>query len=543
MVRFPTAAFVLTAAVACGSQPATPRTASGDPRHAPRTGPTSGPDTAPAATAEIPAAREAAPTIAALPAPPLIPITCDAGSAPTPAAFPEPTWYCVRPDGARHGAFVTLFPDRSIEIAGRYRDGALDGPWERRYPGGAIAEQGNYAAGLRDGRWRQLGPTGNLLGEYELRAGTGVERQWYPSGARYTEIAMSDGVRHGAAKMFAPDGALVESARYVRGALDGAHRAGTSRALRIEEQLAHGVRVGARKIWQSTMLLADEHYDRRGRLHGTYALWRTKKIPRVRGQFANGQRTGTWVWTDRDNRRERQGSYVAGKRDGTWTEWWNGKVVFTGRYASGRAEQLTYFDRAGNELGAVALAGGTGTAITFHPNKKPSSKQRLVKGVEDGPYQELTHRGKVVVEGAYRGGRKHGTWKEWTPDGVLVREQSWRDGQLHGAVKKYVDGKISVDATYADGKVHGPYVESRDGRPVVTGQFADDRRTGTWTQLAPDGTVVLQSTYQDGVLDGPWRQQLDGGVLEGQLVAGRRAGTWTFTDRTGAVRTQQYGAP
>ena len=62
--------------------------------------------------------------------------------------------------------------------------------------------------------------------------------------------------------------------------------------------------------------------------------------------------------------------------------------------------------------------------LTFWGNKKPSSRQHLLQGAQDGIYQELTLRGKVVVEGHYRGDEKHGVWKEWTPEGVPTLEQT-----------------------------------------------------------------------------------------------------------------------
>src|SRR5688572_5734893 len=73
-------------------------------------------------------AVDAAPPPDAPPAPKLV---CGDGTAPAPAPAPEPTWSCARPDGTKHGPFVTLFPDGSLEIEGAYRDGALDGPWRR----------------------------------------------------------------------------------------------------------------------------------------------------------------------------------------------------------------------------------------------------------------------------------------------------------------------------------------------------------------------------------------------------------------------------
>jgi antitoxin component YwqK of YwqJK toxin-antitoxin module len=178
--------------------------------------------------------------------------------------------------------------------------------------------------------------------------------------------------------------------------------------------------------------------------------------------------------------------------------------------------------------------------LTFWPNRKVASRQHLYQGAPDGLYQELTNRGKLVVEGRLHGEQKHGAWKEWTPDGVPTLEQTWKRGKLDGTVKKYGDGKVSMEATYKDGKATGRYVEYRAGKPAMTGQFADDRKTGTWTEYDPEGRVTLTATYKDGVLDGPWHQLVDGVALAGTLTQGRRTGIWTQTDKAGVVRELRY---
>ena len=116
--------------------------------------------------------------------------------------------------------------------------------------------------------------------------------------------------------------------------------------MRFEETFANGVRRGRRAIWQFGLQVADESYDRRGKLDGAYTLWRSTRVMRVKGAFAGGRRVGVWTWWDRDNNKEREGSYTAGKRDGAWTEWWENKLVFTGRYAAGKPDgEFAYFDR------------------------------------------------------------------------------------------------------------------------------------------------------------------------------------------------------
>jgi len=477
--------------------------------------------------------------VADAPEPPRL--TCDSGASVANARAPEPTLFCARPDGTRHGPFVTLFPDGTPQITGSYKDGALDGAWQRRSPSGAVVETGEYAAGLPSGHWQMMSEAGALLGEYDMTAGSGSELHWLDDGSLYSERAFKGGVRHGPEKVYAPDGLVLISAHWKAGKLDGPRAAGTRTTQRIEETFAAGVRRGSRQIWQFTQLLLDETYDRRGKLDGDFTIWRNKKAMRVHGVYEHGKREGLWVWSDRDANKEREGNYVDGKRDGPWTEWYENKIVFTGHYTRGKPDgEFIYYDRNENEIGRFEVKDGTGTMLTFWPNRKVASRQHFYQGAADGLYQELTKEGKVVVEGRFRSDAKHGAWKEFTPDGVPTLEQMWKRGKLDGVVKKYIDGAIATQATFKDGKATGLYAEYRAGKPAVTGQFADDKRTGTWTEYDREGRVTLTATYKDGVLDGNWRQLVDGVVVEGVLTQGRRTGTWTQTDKAGAVRQLTY---
>lgn len=464
------------------------------------------------------------------------------------APSPDPTWFCARADGTRHGPFITLFPDDTTEIAGSFKNGALDGPWTRHHVDGTIAEAGSYAAGHKHGRWKQTSPTGTVLGEYELTAGTGVEKFWYGDGALYSERSLAASVPHGPHKVLAPDGAVIISASYANGKLDGSHTVGVPGSLlRFDETFTAGVRRGARKILLYGTVIADEIYDRQGRLDGAYTLWRRARVMRAKGQFRSGRRIGAWTWWDRNANKEKEGRYAEGRRDGAWSEWLEGRLLFSGNYSAGKPDgQFIYFDRLDGlrrEVGRFTITDGTGTMLTYHANKKPSSRQALVNGVMSGIYQELTPLGKVVVEGRYRNDQKHGTWKYMTPTGAPRREHTFEAGRLDGVVKKYVDGQVTMETTYVAGKVVGPYAEYRDGKPAVTGQYDADHKHGTWTTLNAEGVVVLTATYERGVLHGPWRQLVDGAVHEGEMREGRRHGIWTVTDRAGVVSQLTYTTP
>jgi antitoxin component YwqK of YwqJK toxin-antitoxin module len=490
----------------------------------------------------VDAAIPDAPDAPEVPRPPRL--TCDSGTGLQAGRPTEPTWYCARPDGTRHGPFVALFPDGSLEVAGAYQDGRLDGPWERHAVSGALIETGSYAAGQKTGHWQMMSAAGTVLGEYDMNAGTGTEMHWLDDGTLYSERTLRAGVRDGPEKRYDSDGTLVVSSLWAAGKLDGPRAIGTRATLRIDETLAAGLRRGNRQIWQFWLLVLDENYDKRGKLDGEYTIWRNKKTMRVHGQYDHAKRDGLWIWNDRNNNKEREGNYVDGKRDGPWTEWSENKIVVTASYARGKPDgEFIYYDKSENELGRFEIKDGTGTMLTFWPDKKVASRQHYYQGVADGAYQELTNQGKIVVEGRFRDDRKHGAWKEWTADGVPTLEQTWRRGKLDGVVRKYVDGVVATESTYKDGRAAGPYAEYRAGKPAVTGQFLDDRKSGTWTQYDAEGHVLLTATYKNGLLDGPWRQLVNGAVLEGTMTQGRRTGTWTRTDGAGAVRQLTYPTP
>jgi antitoxin component YwqK of YwqJK toxin-antitoxin module len=497
------------------------------------------PTTGSATVVAVPADAAA---VADAPEPPKL--GCETGTAPLAAIAPDPTWACARPDGTRHGPFVTLFPDNTIEIAGSYKDDKLDGAWERHAPGGAVVERGGYVAGQKHGKWTQLSTKGIALGDYELANGTGVEKRWYDDGPLFSETTLKAGVLDGPRKEYLRDGTLIDGGKYRAGKLEGLHVFGTRNSLRIEENMTAGVRHGRRLVYHQGGLIADEAYDRYGRLDGPYVSWHSAKIARVKGQFSSGRRTGDWEWNDKDGKKEREGSYVSGRRTGIWQEWQQEKLTFSGTYDNGKPDgTFTYWKKDGSEIGHFDITGGTGVMIQYWSFGRPMIKQHVYKGVEDGPYYEYLPNGKVLVEGHYAGGIKHGSWKRWNGDGALVVEEKYKRGKVDGVVKKYVDGKLATESHFVDGKVEGAYAEYRLDKPAVTGQFTDDHRTGTWTYYNADGAVVRIATYKNGVLEGPYRELVANATYEGEMVAGRRTGTWTRTDKAGGIRKLAYRSP
>ena len=294
MRQLHTVRFVLTWSAACGSGPP-------------------GPKATPTEPLELHVVAQAPrPVDAGIPDAPEPPkLVCDAGTTLMMAPAPEPTWFCGRDNGVRHGRFATLFPDGTPEIEGTYKDGKLDGAWQRHYPGGALVETGAFASGLKDGHWKQLAATGATLGEYDMKLGTGTERHWYDDGPIYSERAL---------RLAALPTRQLQDLRARR--RDRRHREVRRRQAR---RLARGRRqehAAARRDvhqWRASRRAADlassgcsvldEAYDR----HSPSSTgcrsrsWRDKKIPRLQGTYDHGKRTGTWSWFDRNQQQGARG--------------------------------------------------------------------------------------------------------------------------------------------------------------------------------------------------------------------------------------------
>jgi uncharacterized protein len=478
-------------------------------------------------------------------------LLCAAPAYPTPLEIDgDPAWACADLAGKRHGPFFALYPDGSTEIAGTYRDGLLDGEWRRMFRNGKTAEVGNYVAGKKDGTWQLYTDQGGLLGDYHMAAGTGVEQRWYFDGQLASERHFRNGVLDGQSLVYGDGGAVLYSAQFHRGALDGTRRVGVAGALRLEDQWAAGHPVSARKIWRHETLTLDMTFDDEGEPTGVFTAWRSHATLRERGTYLRGDRHGVWRWYGRGGELEREGSYFLGLRHGTWRQWSGGHLTMQGKYAKGRPQGVfTFWTSSGGVAGTCNMRNGTGTMPTYYDSGLTATKLDMVRGLRHGVYQELTPRGKVVVEGSYVNDQRDGPWLEFDGDGAVVREAHYTEGKLEGVVRRYRDGHLIAEAGYAGGQREGAYRElkvSGDGKgdvEAVSGSFHADRKSGEWIYRRDDGSPSLVANYKNGVLQGPWRQLAgEKVVVRGQHEAGRRTGTWSWAaSEPGSTLT--YGSP
>lgn len=500
---------------------------------------------------EAPPPEEPRPITAADAPPPRLP--CAAPTRPAPLELDGSLgWACVDLEGKRNGRFLTLYPDGATELSGHYADDLLDGSWRRLSHGGKVAESGSYVAGKKDGLWQIYNDTGGLLGDYQMTAGTGVERRWYADGQLASERSFKDGLADGPSQVFVSGGGVLYSAQFRAGKLDGPRHVGLPGAMRLDDRWVEGVPRGHRQILRRSHVAFDVTFDEEGLPVGRFAAWRNRTTLRERGTYVRGDKHGVWRWYDRGRSLEREGSYFLGLRHGRWREWDGGRLVMEGTYVKGKPSgKFTWWTSSGSVAGRFKMKKGTGTMLTFHDDGERASELTMVRGVRHGLYRELSPQGRVLVEGLYKDDAKHGPWIERNRDGELVRETTYVDGKIDGLLTRYRRGQIVAEQTYVAGLRQGPYRElaPRPGSGElierVTGAYDRDRKSGEWIHRDAQGEPALVKHYQDGVLHGGFEERAQGEVVvRGQHTRGRRSGVWSWAaPKGGAVRTITYDPP
>lgn len=174
----------------------------------------------------------------------------------------------------RTSAFFRRHPPRETEPFERWRpfpaleawtaacfreDGLREGPWAALYDDHSTWVTGWYHRDQRHGRFRALSPKGDLLGELDMRDGSGEWTTWHETGE----------LRH--------------RGNYEAGAMHGTWM-----------------------TWHSNGKLAQRATFDHGEPTGTFTIWDKDGNKKVEGRYLQGKRHGSWVEWDRDGQVQRE---------------------------------------------------------------------------------------------------------------------------------------------------------------------------------------------------------------------------------------------
>jgi hypothetical protein len=97
------------------------------------------------------------------------------------------------------------------------RSARRNGIARTRYGNGILASEHRFKDGLLHGLCREWDENGNLLGEFKMVHGTGVQREWHDNGQLKIEVSTVNGEFSGRNRIWLRDGTLIAERFYLHG--------------------------------------------------------------------------------------------------------------------------------------------------------------------------------------------------------------------------------------------------------------------------------------------------------------------------------------
>ena len=265
---------------------------------------------------------------------------------------------------------------------------------------------------------------GTPLGEYQIAAGTGIERRWHEMGELEQRASARQEPRERPVEYLRHHGSVACRRATSRASSTGAHG-------RQEEHAADrgDVRAAARASARARSGSSGRCCSTRTTTTRASSTARSRSGA-TRSSARRRARTSTasdrHVGVDRhNNKKEREGDFVDGKKTGPWYEWAGQARDVLGHYTDGKPDgEFVYYDANGNELGRFTITDGTGTMLTFHANKKARRRSTIVKGALRRPVRGAHAARQGVVEGHYSQTMKHGWWQRVDRPSACRRSRS-----------------------------------------------------------------------------------------------------------------------
>jgi len=248
--------------------------------------------------------------------------------------------------GKPHGSWRYLRESGALISSGAYQQGKEQARWAYYWPSGKLRAEGAYERGEPVGTWRLYGEDGALPSAIDPRTGTGLWQTFRFDGKLRATGKLVNGQREGEWKLWDDTGYRTEAA-YCAGKLCGAWRHYASNdeygychgELRMEAEYRDGVQHGeARAYHPDGRTLDSRGRYVQGKKEGLWTYWWGGGKKKGEGQFCTDAFCGRWTWWDSQGNLAQEGGHRNGKKHGDWKVRGDDGQVRTVRFDDGRQE-------------------------------------------------------------------------------------------------------------------------------------------------------------------------------------------------------------
>ncbi|MCW3103549.1 MAG: hypothetical protein JWO09_1989 [Bacteroidetes bacterium] len=404
-------------------------------------------------------------------------------------------------DGKKNGLKKTYdLKEGMLVTSENYENDVKQGLTISYYKDGKVKQTIPFVAGKEEGAGFEYAPDSTIITLTQYKMGfvqkeekinrrdaaglkQGMWKEFYPTGVVKTEVNYTDDKMNGYFKEYSPKGSLVNTTKYINGALqtnvpelakldvkttyyeNGAvkftatYKDGVAEGIQREFS-PEGKVVGA-KLYSEGVLTGEGILDTAGRQQGMWTEYHPNGQIKSKGEYLNGKRIGEWVFYHPNGKVEQKGKYdKKGKAQGTW-KWY---------YESGN---LLREENYRNDL-------------------------------QDGMMTEYSDAGpdsvKVITKGEYVDGQKEGPWTLELPD--YREEGSYKGGLRDGEWKHYYTstGNLRFTGKFIDGVPDGNQVfYYPNGKERQTGKYVGGLKEGEWRFYDESGFLFLTILFKNDI--------------------------------------------
>jgi antitoxin component YwqK of YwqJK toxin-antitoxin module len=167
--------------------------------------------------------------------------------------------------------------------------------------------------------------------------------------------------------------------------------------------------------------------------HGGFTAWNDPGGRPGKGEYANGEREGTWVWYWPDGSLRERREYRSGLLEGKLEAWYpDGRPQAREEYREGKphGEWRRWYE-SGKPAAQENYEEGVlhGSLVRWHENGTKAMEAHFIRGSSIGPVCRWDRSGRKAEEGTIVDGKKEGPWFTWDASGKRVLQGLFEGGR------------------------------------------------------------------------------------------------------------------
>jgi antitoxin component YwqK of YwqJK toxin-antitoxin module len=279
-------------------------------------------------------------------------------------------------------------------------------------------------------------------------------------GSYYKDNVNKTTKKHGTWRYYTKDGVLEEEVNYYIDSLHGR----------------------CFSFWDGKRL-KQESYFYQGIPDSVFKAWNEKGVLILDGFFDYGLKADIWYHFYDDGRAKSEEKYISGVC--LIDNFWLNDSVHTQTIKQGFGSTKSYFNSG-----------------------KIKEVFQVEYGLKNGPYQEYSARGALLVDGHFKNGFKDSCWYTF-----------------------YTSEQIQKIACYKQDTLYGEYYTyDESGQVKIHGFFENGKKTGKWEWYGENGKLDSEGAFLDDLQDGDWKYYFGNGELSynAKFKKGKREGEWEY---------------